>query len=78
MKFMLMMNCPKTGYESFGSLPKKGLQDHSGFQRRFDRSLRESSAIAAAASAAPELGGAPMNIPIEVPQPMSRPSQEYL
>jgi hypothetical protein len=131
MKYMLMMNCPKTGYESFGSLPKKVLQDHIAFQRRFDQSLRESGelvyaeglasphearlvrsgadgapvvdgsfaeskeylagywivdvanverayAIAAAASAAPGLGGAPMNIPIEVRQVMSGPPEEYL
>jgi len=131
MKYMLMMNCPKTGYESFGSLPKKDLQDHIAFQRSFDQSLRASGelvsaeglasphearlvragadgapvldgsfvsskeylagywivdvanaerayAIAAAASAAPGLGGAPMNIPIEVRQVMSGPPEEYL
>ena len=125
MKYILMMNCPKTGYESFGSMPKKDLQAHIAFQRDLDKSLRESGvlvsaegladprqaklvragkdgapitdgvfpeakeflagywvvdvespeqayAIAARASAAPGLGGAPMSIPIEVRQAHER------
>ena len=131
MKYILMMHCPKTGYETFGTLPKKDIQAHIAFQRRFDESLRKTGelvsaegldsphqaklvragsdgmpvtdgifpeskeflagywivevssperadAIAARASAAPGLGGAPMNIPIEVRQVMSGPPDELL
>jgi hypothetical protein len=131
MKYILMMNCPRTGYETFGAMPKKDLQAHIAFQRSFDKSLRESGelvsaegladpkqalivragkdgapvtdgvfpeskeflagywivevgspqqayAIAARASAAPGIGGAPMSIPIEVRQVMSGPPEEFL
>ena len=42
MKYILMMHCPKTGYESFGSLPKEDLQAHIGFMLGFNKALRES------------------------------------
>jgi hypothetical protein len=131
MKYILMMNCPRTGYDSFGSMPKEDIKAHIAFQRSLDKSLRESGelvsaegladpkqaklvragkdgapitdgvfpeakeflagywivdvespeqayAIAARASAAPGVGGAPMNIPIEVRQVMSGPPEEFL
>ena len=131
MKYILMMHCPRTGYETFGAMPKKDLQAHIAFQRALDKSLRESGelvaaegladpkqatlvragkngepitdgvfpeskeflagywivdvetpqqayAIAARASAAPGVGGAPMSIPIEVRQVMSGPPEEFL
>jgi len=131
MKYILMMHCPRTGYESFGAMPKKDLEAHIAFQRALDKSLRESGelvaaegladpkqatlvragkngepitdgvfpeskeflagywivdvetpqqayAIAARASAAPGVGGAPMSIPIEVRQVMSGPPEEFL
>ena len=131
MKYILMMHCPKTGYETFGALPKKDLQAHIAFMLDLNKSLRESAelvsaeglaspqqaklvraakdgtpitdgvfpeskeflagywivevpsperayAIAARASAAPGLGGAPMSIPIEVRQVMSGPPDEPL
>ena len=131
MKYILMMNCPKTGYESFGSWPKKDIQANIRFMIDFDKVLKQSGelvsaeglaspqeakmvragkdgapvtdgvfpeskeflagywivdvenaerayAIAAAASAAPGLGGAPMNMPIEVRQVMSGPPEEFL
>ena len=131
MKYILMMNCPKTGYETFGAMPKEDLRAHIAFQRAFDKSLREAGvlvsaeglaspheakivragqdgapvtdgvfpeskeflagywivdvetteqayAIAARASAAPGIGGEPMNIPIEVRQVMSGPPEEFL
>ena len=31
MKYILMMNCPKTGYDSFGAWPKKDIQSHIAF-----------------------------------------------
>jgi len=130
-KYILMMHCPKTGYETFGALPKKDLQAHIAFMLDLNKSLRESAelvsaeglaspqqaklvraakdgtpitdgvfpeskeflagywivevpsperayAIAARASAAPGLGGAPMSIPIEVRQVMSGPPDEPL
>ena len=48
MKYILMMNCPKTGYESFATWPKKDLQAHIAFQIRFDQSLRESGELVSA------------------------------
>jgi hypothetical protein len=131
MKYILMMHCPRTGYESFGAMPTKDLQAHIAFQHELDKSLRESGelvsgegladprqaklvragkngepitdgvfpeskeylagywivdvetpeqayAIAARASAAPGVGGAPMSIPIEVRQVMSGPPDDLL
>jgi hypothetical protein len=45
MKYILMMHCPRTGYESFGAMPKKDIQAHIAFQRSFDKSLRESGEL---------------------------------
>ena len=42
MKYILMMNCPKTGYETFGSWPKKDIQAHLAFMHSFNKQLRES------------------------------------
>jgi hypothetical protein len=42
MKYILMMNCPKTGYETFGAWPKKDIQAHIAFMRGLDKALRES------------------------------------
>jgi hypothetical protein len=131
MKYILMMNCPKTGYDTFGAWPKEDIQAHIGFMIGFGKSLSESGElvsaegladpkqaqlvragkdgapitdgvfpeakeflagywivdvespeqayrIAARASAAPGLGGAPMNMPIEVRQVMSGPPDELL
>src|SRR5947209_1865182 len=131
MKYILMMNCPKTGYETFGAMPQKDIQAHIGFMVGFSKALGESGElvaaeglaspqeakvvragkdgapitdgvfpeakeflagywivdvespeqayrIAARASAAPGIGGAPMNMPIEVRQVMSGPPEELL
>jgi len=130
-KYMLMMHCPKTAYEQFGSWPKNDLKANIAFMIRIDKELRASGelvyaeglanphdakivraakdgapviestfpdskeylagywivevaseerayAIAAYASAAPGVGGAPMNMPIEVRQVMSGPPKEFL
>jgi hypothetical protein len=37
---MLMMHCPKTGYEQFGSWPEKDLKAHIAFMIRLDKDLR--------------------------------------
>jgi hypothetical protein len=131
MKYMLIMNCPKTAYETFGSMPKQDLKANIAFMIQIDKDLRASGelvyaeglatpheakivragkngepvidnhfaetkeyvagywivevpnverayAIAAYASSAPGMGGAPMNMPIEVRQVMSGPPEEFL
>lgn len=131
MKYILMMNCPKNGYDAFGAWPKKDIQAHIAFMKELNKALRDSGelvgaegladpkqakvvragkdgtpvtdgvfpeskeflagywivdvegeaqayAIAARASAAPGLGGAPMNMPIEVRQVMSGPPDEFV
>src|SRR5580704_13660345 len=48
MKYILMMNCPKTGYDSFGSWPKQDIQAHIGFMIGFAKNLRESGELISA------------------------------
>jgi hypothetical protein len=48
MKYILMMNCPRTGYDTFGAWPKKDIQAHIAFQRSFDKALRESGELLSA------------------------------
>ena len=48
MKYILMMNCPKTGYDTFGVWPKKDIQAHIAFMRSFDKELRESGELVSA------------------------------
>ncbi len=48
MKYILMMNCPKTGYEAFGAWPKKDIQAHIAFMHGFNNSLRESGEFVSA------------------------------
>src|SRR5260221_4014118 len=48
MKYILMMNCPKSGYDTFGAWPKKDLQAHIGFMVGFNKSLSESGEFVAA------------------------------
>ncbi len=42
MKYMLIMNCPRNAYDSFGAWPKKDIQAHIAFMRAFNKSLQES------------------------------------
>ena len=42
MKYILMMNCPKTGYETFGAWPKKDIQAHLAFMHTFNKQIHES------------------------------------
>ena len=42
MKYVLMMNCPKTGYEQFGAWPKKDIEAHLAFMHRFNKQLHDS------------------------------------
>ena len=48
MKYILMMNCPKTGYESFESWPKNDIQAHIGFMIGFNKELRASGELVSA------------------------------
>jgi hypothetical protein len=42
MKYILMMNCPKTGYVTFGAWPKKDIQAHIAFMHGLNKALSES------------------------------------
>jgi hypothetical protein len=48
MKYILMMNCPKTGYDSFGAWPKKDIQSHIAFMQGLNKALRESGELVSA------------------------------
>jgi hypothetical protein len=48
MKYILMMNCPKNGYDSFGSWPKKDIQAHISFMKSFGKKLSEAGELAGA------------------------------
>ena len=48
MKYILMMHCPRTGYDSFGAWPKKDIQAHIGFMRDLTKSLGESGELVSA------------------------------
>jgi len=45
MKYMLMMHCPKTGYEQFGSWPKNDLKANIAFMIQIDKELRASGEL---------------------------------
>ncbi len=47
MKYMLMMTCPKSGYETFGAWPQEDLQAHIRFMVAFSRSLKEAGVLVA-------------------------------
>ena len=48
MKYILMMNCPKTGYDTFGALPKEDIQAHIAFMCGLNKALRESGEFVSA------------------------------
>jgi hypothetical protein len=48
MKYMLMMNCPRDGYEQFGSWPRKDIEAHIAFMIKFSRKLSETGELAGA------------------------------
>ena len=45
MKYILMMNCPRTGYDTFGSMPKEDIRAHIAFMHAFNKALRESGEL---------------------------------
>ena len=48
MKYILMMNCPKNGYDTFGSWPKEDIKKHIAFMRQLDVELREAGVLVSA------------------------------
>src|SRR5579872_3852877 len=48
MKYILMMNCPKTGYDTFGAMPQEDIQAHIAFQLSFNADLRKSGVLVSA------------------------------
>ncbi len=48
MKYILMMNAPKTGYDTFGAWPKKDIQAHIAFMHGLNKALRESGELVSA------------------------------
>jgi hypothetical protein len=42
MKYMLMMNCPRDGYDQFTSWPKKDIEAHIAFMAAFSKKLHAS------------------------------------
>jgi hypothetical protein len=47
-KYILMMNCPKNGYELMGTWPSKAVQDHIAFMHRLNKDLNEAGELVAA------------------------------
>jgi hypothetical protein len=45
MKYMLIMNCPKTGYEQFGTMPMDDIKANIAFMIQIDRDLRASGEL---------------------------------
>jgi hypothetical protein len=48
MKYILMMHCPRTGYESFGTWPKEAIQAHIGFMMTMNKELRKAGELISA------------------------------
>ena len=48
MKYILMMNCPRTGYDTFSSMPKDDNKAHIAFMHSFNKALRESGEFVSA------------------------------
>src|SRR5947209_8240487 len=48
MKYILMMNCPKTGYDTFGAWPKKDIQAHIAFMHGLNKAFRETGVLVSA------------------------------
>lgn len=48
MKYILMMNSPRNGYEALGAWPQKDIQAHIGFMLGLNKSLRESGELVSA------------------------------
>jgi len=47
-KYILMMHCPKHGYDSFAAWPQKDIAAHIAFMKSFDQKLRKSGELVSA------------------------------
>src|SRR6266545_4115734 len=48
MKYILMMHCPRTGYDTFGAMAKKDVQAHIGFMQGLNKALSASGELVSA------------------------------
>ncbi len=48
MKYILMMHCPRNGYELFGAMPKEDVRAHIRFMIEIDETLRSSGELVSA------------------------------
>lgn len=48
MKYILMMHCPKAGYDSFGSWARQDIQAHIGFMMGLNKELRAAGQLVSA------------------------------
>jgi hypothetical protein len=48
MKYILMMNCPKTGYEALAAWPKRDIQAHIAFMCGLNKALGDSGELVSA------------------------------
>src|ERR1700758_1171268 len=48
MKYILMMHCPRNGYEGMGTWPKQAIEAHIAFMHKLNKDLREAGELAAA------------------------------
>jgi len=48
MKYIMMMHCPKTAYESMGAWPKNDIRAHIAFMGSFNKQLKESGEFVSA------------------------------
>jgi hypothetical protein len=48
MKYILMMHCPKNGYEAFGTMPPDDIKAHIGFMQDLCKSLGQSGELVSA------------------------------
>jgi hypothetical protein len=48
MKYILMMHCPRNGYDSLASWPKEDIKAHIGFMMSLNKGLRETGELVSA------------------------------
>jgi hypothetical protein len=48
MKYILMMHCPRNGYESFAAMPRADFQAHIGYMMNLNKALREAGELVSA------------------------------
>jgi hypothetical protein len=47
MKYILLINCPRNGYELMGAWPEKAVKDHSAFMHTLNRELQAAGELVA-------------------------------